>query len=114
MKILGEIYSVNDEKYRTGALYEAIKSEIDLDKSFCSLPSGEFSMWLGNVWDFNIDKAGNWTNYKTGAQLGFDLKTIKTPSNPEVRTDCRPDCAVHHCAGSLSDQRVRTVPAQKV
>ena len=87
MMIPGEIYSVNDEKYRTGALYEAIKSELDLDKSFCSLPSGEFSMCLGNVWDFDIDKAGNWTEYKTGQQLDFDLQTIKTPSNPEVSVE---------------------------
>ena len=40
-------------------------------------------MGLGNIWDFNIDKDGNWTDYKTGAQLGFELQTIKTPSNPE-------------------------------
>ena len=80
----GEIYSVGDEKYKTGALYQSIKSELDLDKSFCSLPSGEFSMWLGNLWDFDISPGGNWTEYKMGARLGFQLKTIKTPSNPEV------------------------------
>ena len=80
----GEIYSVGDQNYKTGALYQAIKSELDLDKSFCSLPSGEFSMWLGNVWDFNIDPAGDWTEYRTGTQLDFQLQTIKTPSNPEV------------------------------
>ena len=114
MKILGEIYSVNDEKYRTGALYQAIKSELDLDKSFCSLPSGEFSMWLGNVWDFDIDKAGNWTEYKTGQQLDFDLETIKTPSNPEVSIECVLHSSENCSAGSLSHQRVRAIQTKKV
>ena len=33
-------------------LYNKIKSDIPLQDSFCVLPSGEFSMWLGNKFSY--------------------------------------------------------------
>ena len=66
----GEIYSVGDQNYKTGALYQAIKSELELDKSFCSLPSfltiGNRGFPFSAVWAvaFHAHPAG------TGSGLG--------------------------------------------
>ena len=48
----GRVFTADHPSYMAENLYNKIKSDIPLQDSFCVLPSGEFSMWLGNKFSY--------------------------------------------------------------
>ena len=78
---LGRVIKADYPPYPGDSLYSKIKSEIDLAESFCELPSGEFSMWLGNKFDYG---AKTWSGYNPGTNINVSLNLIKEPSSPQV------------------------------
>ena len=72
--IPGRIYAADHPSYKGDALYSKIKADLDLAESFCALPSGEFSMWLGNMFNYE-DKT--WSGHAGAQRMGVNLTLIK-------------------------------------
>ena len=72
--IPGRIYAADNPSYQGDALYAKIKTDLDLAESFCALPSGEFSMWLGNSYNYE-DKI--WSGHAGAQRMGVNLTLIK-------------------------------------
>ena len=77
----GQLFTTDHPTYPGDSLYNKIKSELNLDQSFCALPSGEFSSWLGNTYDYSKEK---WSGFKGAMLQSLNLSLIKEPSSPQV------------------------------
>lgn len=72
--IPGRIYAADNPSHQGDALYSKIKTDLDLAESFCALPSGEFSMWLGNTFNY---EAKTWSGHAGAQRMGVNLTLIK-------------------------------------
>ena len=78
--LTGEVHMVDDPASPGNDFYTKVKNEIDLQESYCSLPSGEFSTWFGNKFDYNQKI---WDGYNNAEKMSINLTLIKEPSSPE-------------------------------
>ena len=76
----GEVYMIDNPKSQGLEFYKKVKEEIDLEESYCAQPSGEFSTWFGNRYDYKT-KLWNW--YKGSKIMNTSIELIKDPSSPE-------------------------------
>ena len=76
----GEVYMIDNPKSQGLEFYKKVKEEIDLEESYCAQPSGEFSTWFGNRYDY---KTKLWNGYKGSKIMNTSIELIKDPSSPE-------------------------------
>ena len=66
----GRVFTADHPSYMAENLYNKIKSDIPLQESFCVLPSGEFSMWLGNKFSYE----GELSWYGSKGSINFNTQ----------------------------------------